>query len=620
MKLRTGMKSKIDLASTAAWLVLLLLGQTAAAQSPEREAAVFDVRGVPLSEALVRLAQARSLKLAYAPELVAGRTSNCVTRSLVVAEALRCVLGGSGLYAESLPNGVYVIRKQGAAPGSDSLATRGTGTISGTVRAQPSGEILVGAHVRVVGTQLGAVSRSDGTFRITQVPAGLHDLEVSMLGFRARYRRVHVPADDGVRVEVGLNETTIALDEVVVASRQQTFLSSLSNALDADFQGVRVGAVSVGLLVSASSKKVTGVQVSGLGSLAGDSLRGIQVGALFNATGGAANGAQFGGILNTIDGDLDGAQFGGIANVAMRDVRGVQFGGIANVARDVQGVQAGGIANVTRGKMNGIQVAGIFNTVGGPARVTQLGGLFNTAASRLQGVQVAGLWNVTGETLEGHQFAGIANVARRSVRATQLAGIVNVSGGPVQVQASGIVNVAGRVRALQLGLFNFARANDGVPIGLFSYVGDVGLKFDVWTDETGLASVAVRSGNRRISNFLGFSAHPSRVRFGRGPVVGLGTEFDVARRAYGSVDLLHYGLVDRSWENWAGLTRLRLMLGWKLNDFAAVFGGPALNLLLSDEPAGDVVAPWLMESGRWVGTHYAVWPGFSFGLRVSTRR
>ena len=628
---------------------LTLLAPTGArAQAPQESSGTLDVRGVPLSEALVRLAQVRSLKLAYAPELVAGRTSGCVTRSLVVDEALRCVLGGSGLFAERLPNGVYVIRRQPGASQRDSLAAHATGTITGVVRGQPSGAILVGAHVRVVGTSFGAVSRNDGTFRIAHVPAGAHDLEVSMLGFRpARYRRVSVPAQDGVEVEVELAETAIALGEVVVAS-QSARSGGDTPPVAVEFGGIRVGSVSVGFLFG--SARQSRLQVNGLGGLARDSLEGLQIGGLFNATTGAARGAQFAGLVNTINGDLRGAQFAGLVNVTRRDVYGTQMAGLFNVSRAVDGLQGAGLSNVAYGGLDGVQLGGIFNTADAPSRGFQAAGVFNVAGAGLRGTQVAGVFNAAGGDVSGFQAAGIANVGLREVRRAQLAGIVNVAGrgpmlqaagvlnvagrtapgvqvagvanvagGPVRVQTSGVLNVAGTVKHAQVGLFNFARANEGVPVGLFSYVHDVGLRFDVWADETGLVTAAVRSGNRRFSNYLGYGAHPSNVRFGRGPVAGFGTEFALARRAFGTVDLLHQGLADRGWKDWATVNRLRMTFGWKLNGALAVFGGPALNLLVSDERDGADVAPWRTGHGRWGSVYYAVWPGFSFGVRASTR-
>src|SRR5690606_37555783 len=144
-----------------------------------------------------------------------------------------------------------------------------------------------------------------------------------------------------------------------------------------------------------------------------------------------------------------------------------------------------------------------------------------------------------------------------------------------------------------------ARSNDGLALGFFSYVHDVGLALDVWTDETGLVTTVVRSGNRRFSNFIGYGAHPGRSAFGHEPVVGAGTEFAVARQVFGAVDVLHQGLSDRRWGDWAQLTRLRALLGWRLNDAVAVFGGPVLNLLLSDDADSRVVAPWHLARGQW---------------------
>jgi len=58
------------------------------------------------------------------------------------------------------------------------------GTITGTVTSESTGDILPGATVQVVGQQLGTVTDVEGTYRITDVPAGEQTILVTFVGFQ----------------------------------------------------------------------------------------------------------------------------------------------------------------------------------------------------------------------------------------------------------------------------------------------------------------------------------------------------------------------------------------------------------------------------------------------------
>jgi hypothetical protein len=58
------------------------------------------------------------------------------------------------------------------------------GKIAGMVVDNSSGEPLPGVNVIVAGTFLGASTDIDGTYFITNVPAGTYQLDVSYIGYR----------------------------------------------------------------------------------------------------------------------------------------------------------------------------------------------------------------------------------------------------------------------------------------------------------------------------------------------------------------------------------------------------------------------------------------------------
>src|SRR5688500_18087118 len=66
-----------------------------------------------------------------------------------------------------------------------------TGTVSGRVTAAEGGQPLAGVTIFVTGTQLGALTRSDGTYRVALRP-GRYELRVRLIGFTSTFDSVTV--------------------------------------------------------------------------------------------------------------------------------------------------------------------------------------------------------------------------------------------------------------------------------------------------------------------------------------------------------------------------------------------------------------------------------------------
>jgi hypothetical protein len=171
-------------------------------------------------------------------------------------------------------------------------------------------------------------------------------------------------------------------------------------------------------------------------------------------------------------------------------------------------------------------------------------------------------------------------------------------------------------KGAQIGLFNFALSNYGLPLGMFSYVRETGLRYDAWVDETGMLTTAVRSGNRWFSNYIGVSALPEVGFDSRAYVVGLGGEFKLGESFYGAVESFYYGLGWESSVEEENLVKLRWLFGYKLAPWLGVFAGPSLNARFSQSPDTDLAMPGRLAEGRSGSTYYDLWPGFAFGLRV----
>src|SRR6266513_504027 len=74
------------------------------------------------------------------------------------------------------------------------LAAQNTGTITGRVIDTTSQQPLPGVGVPVVGTDRRTVTGEDGTFLLTDVPSGIHELQATRIGYALQRQQVTVSA------------------------------------------------------------------------------------------------------------------------------------------------------------------------------------------------------------------------------------------------------------------------------------------------------------------------------------------------------------------------------------------------------------------------------------------
>ncbi|MCA2994972.1 MAG: TonB-dependent receptor, partial [Gemmatimonas sp.] len=113
-----------------------------------------------------------------------------------------------------------------ASPGA--LRAQGTGTVEGKVTVAESGEALQGASIGVTGTQIGAITRADGSYRFSLRP-GRYELRARMLGYAGRVDTVVVEAGRTVTKNFVLPKSTTQLEAVAVTGSrggERTLVSS----------------------------------------------------------------------------------------------------------------------------------------------------------------------------------------------------------------------------------------------------------------------------------------------------------------------------------------------------------------------------------------------------------
>lgn len=91
------------------------------------------------------------------------------------------------------------------------------GQITGTV-VDENGEALTGINLRLEGTTFGAASGIDGTYEITNIPAGRYTFVASAVGFETEEEEITIEDGETLTIDVTLSIAHEELQEIVVRS------------------------------------------------------------------------------------------------------------------------------------------------------------------------------------------------------------------------------------------------------------------------------------------------------------------------------------------------------------------------------------------------------------------
>lgn len=142
-----------------------------------------------------------------------------------------------------------------------------TGAVGGFVREQGTDRPLAGVVITIEGTQLSGLTNREGRYLIPNVPAGRHVLRPHLLGYASPQQEVAVAAGGTATLDFIIQQTAIALDEVVVtgtAGRQERRAQAASIATIGAAEIVATAPVkSVSEIISARQPGISVVQSSG---------------------------------------------------------------------------------------------------------------------------------------------------------------------------------------------------------------------------------------------------------------------------------------------------------------------------------------------------------------------
>ena len=140
-------------------------------------------------------------------------------------------------------------------------AQNATGIVTGRVVDSASRQPLSAVSVRVVGTTNGALTRMDGSFTISLVGAGTHQVRASRIGFSAQTRTVTVQAGGTVTVEIAMAPQAAVLSDIVVTGYGTQRRESITGSVTT----VNTEEANVGVITNANQLlqgRVAGVQIT----------------------------------------------------------------------------------------------------------------------------------------------------------------------------------------------------------------------------------------------------------------------------------------------------------------------------------------------------------------------
>ncbi len=166
-------------------LAALLLAALAARPAHAQAEAEVVWDDAPLADALYELADVTGLELVFALRLVEDvRVRGRYRVTDDPDQALRLILRGTGVRAERIRRGQYVLIQEPLNVTDDTGPEAYTGTLDGRVVDADTGAPLPGAHVWLVDLGLGDVVRLDGSFLVPLLPTGRYVVRVSHVGYR----------------------------------------------------------------------------------------------------------------------------------------------------------------------------------------------------------------------------------------------------------------------------------------------------------------------------------------------------------------------------------------------------------------------------------------------------
>lgn len=137
------------------------------------------------------------------------------------------------------------------------------GSLTGTVTDGQTSEVLIGVNVIIDEVNAGTATETDGTYELTDIPAGEYELEARYIGYDSIVRTVTISDGEETVLNLQMAPSTSELDELVVTAlginRQQRSVGYSTQNVD----GNELSLTREKNVIGSLAGKISGVQVVG---------------------------------------------------------------------------------------------------------------------------------------------------------------------------------------------------------------------------------------------------------------------------------------------------------------------------------------------------------------------
>ena len=137
-------------------------------------------------------------------------------------------------------------------------------TVSGTVTDAATGDALPGANVVVDGTNMGAAAAADGSFSISNVPAGSYTITASVIGYADDSRSVNVSGDATVNFSLETSALELSALEVLASRAGEKTPVAYTNITKAEVEA-RLGSQDIPMILNTTPSVYATQQGGGAG-------------------------------------------------------------------------------------------------------------------------------------------------------------------------------------------------------------------------------------------------------------------------------------------------------------------------------------------------------------------
>jgi hypothetical protein len=194
----------------------ILISHVCEAQKIEDTRLTIDVTNSSLKEIIKVIEGLTPFKFLAKAEDIEGQTNITLhLKNQPLDKILTQTFQGTNLYFEQMDKNILIKKRTQQGASNNSQAGKQSFTLYGTIKAQKTGETVIGATVSLLSTTFGTSSNEYGFYSIS-LPKGEYTVIVSAVSMRTQQQRVLLEAN--TQLDIILEEEIKDLEPVVVSS------------------------------------------------------------------------------------------------------------------------------------------------------------------------------------------------------------------------------------------------------------------------------------------------------------------------------------------------------------------------------------------------------------------